>query len=85
MLLHKNIITNWLSLFCFQNIALELVAEFGDQQGAQHENVLLASELASLPSPGSPNIEQLALGLEDYVQKHGNALTKKCLSCYPNR
>lgn len=77
-------IIDWFSLFCFQNIALELVAEFGDQHGVQHENVLLASELTSLPSAESPNIEQLALGLEDYVQKHGNALIRKCLSCYPN-
>ncbi|KAH9616552.1 hypothetical protein KSS87_020711, partial [Heliosperma pusillum] len=66
-----------------QNIAVELVDEFGDQQGLRSENVAFSTEL-TLPSADSSNLERLASGLEEHVFKHGDG-SEKCQSCFLER
>ncbi|GAB4839781.1 hypothetical protein Ancab_020491 [Ancistrocladus abbreviatus] len=67
------------------NIAIDLVAEFGDCPGSQHESVILMKEPSSSPYPSSTNIENMKSGLEDYLHKHKNELKENCQSCFARR
>ncbi|MED6169065.1 hypothetical protein PIB30_017817 [Stylosanthes scabra] len=65
------------------NVATRLVAEDCDVPGSRYEKVFLPNGDKELPI-SALNIDLLESGFEDYVLRHGNTLSNKCLCCFPN-
>lgn len=60
-----------------QKIAVELIVESGGGT-----KTFILQNACYTPATNAANIDNLKLGLEEYVSKHGNTLAKSCDSCF---